>query len=82
MKLPQPIGFQKSRIRETPNLSTVANRSIDTEKNIKGLSSSSGDLVNRGWAALHSTAKQRLLIEYLKVDYIHISNLVNLYAKM
>ena len=24
----------------------------------------------------------RLLIEYLKLDYIHISNFVNLYAKM
>ena len=48
---------KKSRIRETTNLSTDANRSIDTERNIQGFFSSLGNLLNRGWAAVHSTAE-------------------------
>ena len=51
--------FFESRIRETQNLSTDAKRSTDTEKTYKDFSSTSGDLVRRGWAAVNSTAEHR-----------------------
>ena len=51
----------KSRIRETPNLLTNADRRTDTEKNIQRFFSSSGDLVKRGWADVPSTAEHTTL---------------------
>ena len=59
-------NLEKSRIRETPNLSTNANRSTDTEKKLQGFSSSFGDLLKQGWAALHSTAEH--LSTFLSIE--------------
>ena len=56
-KFQDKMLHKKSRIRETPNLLTDANRSTDTEKTYKDFSSSLGDLIKQGWAAVHSTAE-------------------------
>ena len=47
-----------SGIRETLNVSTDASRSTDTQKkHTRNFTSSLGDLVKRGWAAVHSTSE-------------------------
>ena len=62
-------------MRERPNISNNANRSTDTktkQKN-KDFSSFLGDLVKRGWAAVHSTAEHWSIFESIE---LHCTSLI------